>query len=484
MGSLLSHIAGGATMKQASIWKSVTVSLLLVACGRADYEDENPIEEEIEQPSEATALIRVAHGSADAPAVDVYARGIDTPLFAALSYGMVSDYVGVPHGSYTVDVRAAGAEATSAPVFSAAVIIEEGQQLSIVAAGLLGGQGGGEFRLMALDDDVPKPGFGHSRLRLLHAGADAPAVDIDLGSDGELEIVGLDRWSTSDALDVPSGRELTLGVLAGGTPVTSFTTPRFPDKGAVTLVAIGLLSERPAASTGFSLLAFSDEGIVEVLRQDPVIYALHASPDAPAVDIYAGESRLVEGLSFGTISGATQVPAGTYELDFTAAGSAVVAASSDAINIEAGGRYLVTATGFLSRSGDEAFRVIAVDDEFPIAGTDALVRVIHAAADAPAVDLGPLYGPVVHPILFAELNYGDSTVATGSALDAGTLELGLAASGQPEALLDFTLAPSFGQRLFVVAAGALVPGHLDQAFRLIVVDASSATWTASSIFRN
>ena len=41
-----------------------------------------------------------------------------------------------------------------------------------------------------------------------------------------------------------------------------------------------------------------------------------------------------------------------------------------------------------------------------------------------------------------------------------------------------------GARLFAVAAGALAPAAGREGFRLIVVDAGAASWTATSIHPN
>src|SRR5262245_26542737 len=54
------------------------------------------------------ARLRVVHASPDAPAVDIYARGVATPLIDDLAYGSVSDYVEVDAGTYTLQVRPAG----------------------------------------------------------------------------------------------------------------------------------------------------------------------------------------------------------------------------------------------------------------------------------------------------------------------------------------------------------------------------------------
>ncbi len=56
------------------------------------------------------SLLRVVHGSPDAPAVDVYAAGGESPLVSALEFGDSSNYLPLPAGSYSLEVRPAGEE--------------------------------------------------------------------------------------------------------------------------------------------------------------------------------------------------------------------------------------------------------------------------------------------------------------------------------------------------------------------------------------
>ena len=54
------------------------------------------------------------------------------------------------------------------------------------------------------------------------------------------------------------------------------------------------------------------------------IRAIHASPDAPAVDVYAndGTTPLVQDLAYGEATAYLDIPEGTYNIQLRAAGSA------------------------------------------------------------------------------------------------------------------------------------------------------------------
>jgi hypothetical protein len=120
-------------------------------------------------------------------------------------------------------------------------------------------------------------------------------------------------------VELPSGNELQVGIWAG-TPlarVTAFTTLALPDGGELFVIALGSIADLPREETGFSLLAVGSNpvGTFGLIRQNPTVYALHGGPDAPAVDIFAGDLELVDNLSFADLSGDIQVPPGRYTLE-------------------------------------------------------------------------------------------------------------------------------------------------------------------------
>ena len=63
---------------------------------------------------------------------------------------------------------------------------------------------------------------------------------------------------------------------------------------------------------------------------DSCINLVHASPDAPAVDVYLDGTKAVSDLAFGSFSGWVAVPSGKHQVQVTAAGSEVSTAVIDA----------------------------------------------------------------------------------------------------------------------------------------------------------
>ncbi len=153
--------------------------LALGLTGCSDDDDDNMM-----APDMGTgAMLRVAHASPNAPAVDVYAEGVAAPLLTNLAYTETSVYLDLDAGTYNIQLRGAGASPTSAPVFETGdLTVPEGAVITAVAAGLFGSNDADEmFRVIPLVEDWQDPGAGNASVRILHASADAPSVAIDVG---------------------------------------------------------------------------------------------------------------------------------------------------------------------------------------------------------------------------------------------------------------------------------------------------------------
>ncbi|NTX55931.1 DUF4397 domain-containing protein [Myxococcus sp. CA039A] len=462
----------------------------LVACG----EDETPPD----QTPSNQAKLRVIHASSDAPAVDIYAEGQSTPLFTNVKYGDATAYATVPAGTYNVQVRAAGALASSTPVYSTGpLVLGTGHTVSAVAAGLLASTDAtSAFRVLPLTEGFNPPADGKTRVRIVHAGADAPTVSIDVGDDGSSEITGLQRFQDTGAtgVELPSGQALQVGIRAANQRVTAFTVPALPSRGEVFVIATGQLSQKPSAAGGFGLLAAG----VGLVRQNPVVYALHASPDAPAVDLFLGNTELVNNLAFGQLSASLQVPPGSYTLDFFAAvhggtrpaGAPVASRTTPAL--VAGESYLTVASGFLSQDLADPtgapFELLAFSEGFTADASNVRLRLVHASPDAPMVDVSPLEGGLVPAhAAYNDVPYRLASAPEGLSLPDLKVYVGVAASAassrSPTARFQVPFGFFAGRGVFAVAAGALSPRPgIDAGFRLVTVDTSTSPWSALNLF--
>lgn len=437
------------------------------------------------------AMLRAVHASPDAPSVDVYAEGIAAPLVTALAYGDASPYFPVPEGEYNIQLRAHPSTVNDAVAYETGLIaVPADARITAVAAGFLSSADpADQFRILPLVEGFAAPSS--AQVRIVHAGPDAPTVDIDVGDDGNVEIPGLERFADTGAegVSLPSGEALQVGIrLAGGDRVTAFTTPALPDGEEIFVIATGSLAQPARADDGFSLLAVASTGSLGFIKQNPVVYALHGSPDAPAVDIYAGDSPLVENIAFGELSGTVQVPPGQYTLDFYVAGTGPGSpvASFGTPDLAAGSAYLAVAAGELAQEGsEEAFTLLAFEEVFD-ATESARVRAIHASGDAPAVDIGTVDGGTgeIDAVLFQNVSFGQASDGPGLEVPVADLTIGVAATGSTSPVATFDITTSAGLQAFAVAAGALAPDGSEEAFRLILVVASASPWVGAEVLPN
>jgi hypothetical protein len=442
-------------------------------------------------PDAGSAMIRAVHSSPDAPAVDVYAEGIAIPLFTALAYGDASLYASVPTGMYNIQLRAHPSTEADPVVYETGMIeVAANQTITAIAAGFLTpATPESAFRILPFVEEWGVPQS--TLVRIVHAGPDAPTVDIDVGDDGTAEVTGLERFADTGAegIALPSGEALQIGIgVSGGDRVTAFTTPALPDGEELFVIATGTLTAPARADDGFSLLAVFSDGSSAFIKQNPVVYALHGSPDAPAVDIYAGDAPLVENLAFGEVSAPIQVPPGQYDLDFYATGTGPGApvATFPTPDLMAGGAYLAVAAGELAPEGtEEAFTLLAFEELFE-ATEQSRIRAVHASGDAPAVNIGLVDEGTgeVDPILFQDVSFGQASDATGLEAPIADLTIGVAAAPGTTPVATFDVTTEAGLQTFAVAAGALAPDGEEEAFRLILVVASANPWIGAEVLPN
>jgi hypothetical protein len=117
-----------------------------------------------------------------------------------------------------------------------------------------------------------------------------------------------------------------------------------------------------------------------------MVRVLHASPDAPEVDIYldgAAVGAPLAGLAFGEISPYVPVPAGPHAIKVCATADATVCPIDvPEVVVEDGMSYTIAATNVLASIEPQV-----LVDTFTADPANALVRVVHFSADAPAVDV-------------------------------------------------------------------------------------------------
>jgi len=150
------------------------------------------------------ATVTIVHGIPNTP-VDVYANG--SKVLSGFTFKTVTSPLTLPAGTYAIDLRKAGAPASSAPILAASETVPAGANVTIVADLTAGGQPA----LTPFVNDTSAVGSGQGRLVVRHAAA-APAVDVYAGSDKVIS--GLANGQQK-ALTVPAGTVPAKVTLAG-----------------------------------------------------------------------------------------------------------------------------------------------------------------------------------------------------------------------------------------------------------------------------
>jgi hypothetical protein len=189
-----------------------------------------------DEMTDETAKVRVGHFSPDAPAVDVYANG--DAILTEVPFGVLSEYLDVPAGTYSIAVVAAGADPADGAVIGPVDLdFAAGTMTTVAATNVLEAI---EAQVLA---DEPNPQDGVAQVRVVHYSADAPAVDIAVdGADVVAE--NLAYPNAAGYLDLPEG-EYDLEIRPTGTTDVAFDIDPLPLAGGTsyTVFAIGSLAD-------------------------------------------------------------------------------------------------------------------------------------------------------------------------------------------------------------------------------------------------
>jgi hypothetical protein len=138
--------------------------------------------------------------------------------FTGVGYGDVTAYQALPAGTYTVDVRGAGAAPASRPVLTATVDVRPGTAQTVAGVGLFA-----DLSLSVFDDDLSAPAAGTARVRVLAGASGAPSLDVGVpGSPPPASSLAF--GAAGGYVDVPAG-EVEVRLSPTGGEVTTVPLP-------------------------------------------------------------------------------------------------------------------------------------------------------------------------------------------------------------------------------------------------------------------
>jgi len=191
---------------------------------------------------------------------------------------------------------------------------------------------------------------------------------------------------------------------------------------------------------------------------------VHASPDAPAVDVTVDGKVVVENAAFKAVTDYMMLPAGDHAVGIFAAGTVadgkpVLKAN---LTVEADKAYTVLAANKL-----EALEVAVLNDDMSVTAGKAKVRVGHFSPDAPAVDVAVKGGDV----LFSNAPF--KAVTDYLEVDPAKMDLEVRPAGTQDVVLSLPGTELKADMIYTVLAVGMASGEpaLDA---IVLADPSSA----------
>jgi len=357
----------------------------LVGCSSSDDPVLNPPNPE---PLEV-GRVRFIHASPDAPNVNI--AGTASTFSEDLGFKQATEFLEFAAGTVSVQVDAIvpGGEATVIGPVDLAITADT--EYSVIAAGDTLAIGP-----IVLSNASTPVDAGSVRAQVVHAAPDAPQVDVFVTAPGAAldQSVPLGSFVFSESLGpvvVPAG-DYQIRVTLPNTPNTVvFDSGTVSLAGGSDLLVVAventLAGNDLVGSSPISLFVATPDASLEIVDQatPAEVRVIHASPDAPSVDIIVNDdfaNPVLSGVPYAAFSGYLALPPDTYNVKVTPEGNAGLVVIDADLELAAGQQYSVYATGPLASISP----FVTLDDDRSLA-TAAKVRILHLAPSAGLVDI-------------------------------------------------------------------------------------------------
>jgi len=432
--------------------------------------------------------VRALHASPDAPPVNVWVDG--AVALADVDYTDGSGFVAVGENPQVqIEAIIPGGNAI---VIDETLDLDFSQDYTIVAAGRVADPISALVIANPTDEALAAGNF---RAQFVHAAPDAPAVDIyvtapdaDLGTSTPVNAAPLSYADATDRVAAPAGTYQVRVTLAGDPGTVVYDTGSLDLAAGADLMAVAV-ENTGTGETPIQVVLLDGAGAVDLLdvNTPASVVAVHASPDAPAVDVLAdvrGTAEdegivLAQGLAFAASCEIPAVPApGEYVISVTAAGDPGTVALQFDLDPQPADDVTAIVSGYLSSTPE--IQLLPLLNDRRSVFTEAKLRITHGSPGTGAVDLyfvadgTDLNDPATQPA-FAEVPFGADTGILSIA--PGTYDVYVTPAGDKGVVAievqDLTL--NGGEVLDAIARDANLDGSEGALPQLVVVDYSSVT---------
>ncbi len=326
-------------------------------------------------------MVRVFHASPDAPKVNLWVN--DAVAVSNLDYQNSTGQIALDEGTYKVAVEGVIPAGNATVIGPVNLSLAGNTDYDVIAVNSVA-----NIEPLIISDTGNLTDNSKVRVRVAHLAAAAPAVkvfvtapDVDL-----MGVTPLGTFSFKETLgpvEIAAGNYQIRVALANNTVVF--------DSGSVALAAGKdlLIGAVPNVHTGTSpiSLAVLDGDAVALVHDKSAgakLRVVHASANAPAVDILANNSTTpaVSNLAFPDATDYLNLPAATYNFKVVPTGTLTPAVINADVPLINGSSYSLLAVNQLS-----AIEPLLVTDNLRKVATEARIRLIHASTLAANVDI-------------------------------------------------------------------------------------------------
>lgn len=325
--------------------------------------------------------VRVFHASADAPKVNLWVD--DAVAASGLDYQKSTGYLELDADTYTVAVEGIIPGGNAVVIGPDDLALERNTRYDVIAVNSVA-----NIEPLILTDMGKLANANNVRVRVAHLAAAAPEVKVHVTAPGAAisDATSLGSFSfkeTLDPVEVPAGTYRIRVTLPNNTVVfdsgsVALTSGKDLLIGAVPNVGAGSSPIQLAVLDGADVALLSDAAAGANLR------VVHASADAPAVDVLAnnGVTPAISNLAFPAFTNYLNLPSATYNFKVVPTGVTTPVVINEDVALANGMEYSLLAVGALANIEE----LVLVDNNRKVA-TEAKVRLVHASTLASNVDI-------------------------------------------------------------------------------------------------